>query len=69
MKQATFKVTSEFIITREDVMEYLESEGFFDDMSEEERDSYEPTWDDFFNCGKQMWEDDQCEYDLEMEED
>ena len=66
MNSATFKVTSEFTITRDEVMEYLE---LYENMSDEELENYEPTWDDFFNCGKQKFEDDMCEYDLEMEED
>ena len=67
----TFKFYTEITVDREDVIEWLKDEGFFDvededgDISydEEAIESYEPTYDDYASVAREMFLNDDCEYD------
>ena len=67
----TFKFYTEITVDREDVIEWLKDEGFFDvededgDISydEEAIESYEPTYDDYASVAREKFLNDDCEYD------
>lgn len=79
MKDAyTFKVWTEITVTKDDVIEDLKEDGFFDEevtltdddekeytdiiTNEEAVENYEPTYEDYENLAHKWWKEDQCEY-------
>lgn len=79
MKDAyTFKVWTEITVTKDDVIEDLKEDGFFDEevtltdddgeeytdiiTNEEAVGNYEPTYEDYENLAHKWWKDDNCEY-------
>ena len=70
-----FKFVTEITVTKEDVVEKLKDDGFFDideydeigdyigtTYDEEAIKNYEPTYDDFESVAQEMFENDNCEY-------
>ena len=66
----TFKYYTEITVDREEVIERLKDDGFFDvededgDISydEEAIESYEPTYEDYESIAREKFMDDDCEY-------
>lgn len=74
----TFKVWTEITVTKDDVIEDLKEDGFFDEevtltdddgeeytdiiTNEEAAENYEPTYEDYENLAHKWWKDDNCEY-------
>lgn len=66
----TFKMETRITVTKEDVIQHLIDEGFFDVEGEDGDtyldtaavESYEPDYEDYENLAHEMWENDDCEY-------
>ena len=74
----TFKMWTEITVTRDDVIEDLLDDGFFDEevtqtdddgeeytetiTNEEAAKNYEPTYEDYENLAYKLWKEDRCEY-------
>lgn len=67
----TFKMETRITVTREEVIQHLIDEGFFDLEDEwggtyldtAAIENYEPDYEDYENLAREKWEDDDCEYD------
>lgn len=74
----TFRMYTDITVTKDDVIEYLIDEGFFDEevtltdedgeeytdiiTNEEAAENYEPTYEDYENLAHKWWEENNCEY-------
>ena len=73
----TFRMFTDITVTKEDVIEFLSNEGFFDKevtkidedgeytdiiYDEEAAANYEPDYDDYEKVALQWWKNDNCEY-------
>lgn len=57
-----FKVTGEFEVYLDDVLDFLE-------IDDEYREDYEPTDDEWLECARDLWESDECSWIIsEVEE-
>lgn len=65
-----FKYETIIDVDRDDVIEYLKDEGFFDAedeeggfmYDEEAIENYEPTYEDFETVAREKFHNDECEY-------
>lgn len=73
----TFRVYTDITVTKDDVIEYLMDEGFFDEevtltdgdeeytdiiTNEKSAKNYEPTYQDYENLAHKLWKENNCEY-------
>ena len=74
----TFRMWTEITVTKEDVIENLIEDGFFDKeetiidedgeeytdivVDEEAANNYEPSYDDYESLAHKWWQEDNCEY-------